>query len=132
MLLRRFELAADSAGPGRHRGGLGHEVEYEMLADSFVISTVERTRMPPWGAAGGGEGTANTLRVSFPDGAAREYGKVTHLELPAGSRVVVRSGGGGGFGPAADRDPEAVREDIRQGYVSEDHARRDYPHAFDA
>ena len=36
------------------------------------------------------------------------------------------SGGGGGWGPPAERDPEAVRRDVRDGYVSAEAARRDY------
>jgi N-methylhydantoinase B len=33
---------------------------------------------------------------------------------------------GGGWGPPAERDPEAVRRDVREGYVSPEAARRDY------
>lgn len=130
VVIRRVELKEDSAGAGRFRGGLGVEAEYEWRDDAFCTSTVERTRIPPWGLAGGGEGTPNIVRASMPDGTAREFGKVTGLAVPAGSRIVVRSGGGGGFGPASSRDPAAVLEDIRQGYISQTRAELDYPHAF--
>jgi N-methylhydantoinase B len=130
VLVRRFELAPDSGGAGRHRGGLGLEVEYELRESSFCTSTVERTRMAPWGLAGGGKGTTNIVRTFLPDGSAHEFGKVTALPLPAGTRVHVRTGGGGGFGDPAERDPEAVSEDVRQEYVSEERSRLDYPHAF--
>ena len=46
--------------------------------------------------------------------------------IPPGDRLVVEMPGGGGMGPAADRDPEAVKRDIRLGYLSEEAARRDY------
>lgn len=131
MIVRRFELLEDSGGSGRFRGGVGHETEYEMRADSYCISTVERTKTPPWGVQGGGDAAPNIFRATFPDGAVRDYGKVTHLSLPAGTRVIIHAGGGGGYGPASERDPDAVREDLRQGYVSEAGARRDYPHAFE-
>jgi N-methylhydantoinase B len=36
------------------------------------------------------------------------------------------TGGGGGFGSPAERDPEAVRRDVREGYVTAEAARRDY------
>jgi N-methylhydantoinase B len=42
----------------------------------------------------------------------------------------LRTGGGGGFGDAARRDPAAVASDVREGYVTEARARADYPHAF--
>jgi N-methylhydantoinase B len=40
--------------------------------------------------------------------------------------VRIMTGGGGGYGPPAERDPEAVRRDVREGYVSAQAARRDY------
>jgi N-methylhydantoinase B len=130
VVIRRFELDQDSGGPGRYRGGLGLEVEYELREDSFCTSTVERTRTAPWGLADGGDGTTNLVRTILPDESIHEFGKVTGLRLPTGTRVQVRTGGGGGFGPPADRDQDAVLEDIRQEYVSEGRARLDYPHVF--
>ena len=41
-----------------------------------------------------------------------------------------KTGGGGGYGPASDRHPAAVRADLREGYVTEPHARSHYPQAF--
>jgi N-methylhydantoinase B/oxoprolinase/acetone carboxylase alpha subunit len=38
----------------------------------------------------------------------------------------VLTGGGGGYGPPAERDPEVVRSDVREGYISEAAAQRDY------
>jgi N-methylhydantoinase B len=34
--------------------------------------------------------------------------------------------GGGGMGSPAERDPEAVRRDVRLGYLSAEAAKRDY------
>ncbi|MDX2500065.1 MAG: hydantoinase B/oxoprolinase family protein, partial [Deltaproteobacteria bacterium] len=36
------------------------------------------------------------------------------------------SAGGGGYGNAYERDPEAVRQDVTNGYVSVEKAREDY------
>ena len=44
----------------------------------------------------------------------------------------MRTAGGGGYGPAALRSPEAVLDDLREGLISEDHARAYYPHVFEA
>ena len=46
--------------------------------------------------------------------------------VPPGDRLVVEMPGGGGMGPAKERDPEAVRRDVRLGYVSREAARSDY------
>ena len=43
----------------------------------------------------------------------------------------LRTGGGGGYGAPAERDPAAVLADVRDGYISEAHARAHYPHAFE-
>jgi N-methylhydantoinase B len=36
------------------------------------------------------------------------------------------TGGGGGYGPPSEREPDAIRRDVREGYVSAEAARRDY------
>ena len=42
----------------------------------------------------------------------------------------LETGGGGGFGPPSERDPKAVLDDLRDGYITEAHARKYYAHAF--
>jgi N-methylhydantoinase B/oxoprolinase/acetone carboxylase alpha subunit len=46
--------------------------------------------------------------------------------VPPGDRLVVEMPGGGGMGSPRDRDPDAVRRDVRLGYVSREAALRDY------
>lgn len=46
--------------------------------------------------------------------------------------VVIRSGGGGGYGPPWERDPAQVLHDISEGYVSAEVALRDYGVAISA
>ena len=41
-------------------------------------------------------------------------------------RVRIMTGGGGGLGAPSERDPNAVRRDVSEGYVSAEAARRDY------
>jgi N-methylhydantoinase B len=130
FLVEKLELAPDSGGAGRHRGGLGIDIHYRALAEVFVTCNLERTKLAPWGLFGGGPARANSWRVRYPDGELREYTKVTGLRLPPGAVVELSTGGGGGYGDPAERAPEAVAEDIREGYVTEPAARDDYPHAF--
>ncbi len=130
--MERCELAMDSGGPGKHRGGLGPDMAFHMLEDTLAISTIERTKNEPWGLAGGLPARANSGEVRLPDGTVLLVAKATGLSLPKGSTFTIRCGGGGGYGPPSERDPEAVRRDVREGYVSEEAARLDYPHAFDS
>jgi N-methylhydantoinase B len=129
MLVERFELAADSGGAGRFRGGPGLDIRYRMLADAHFTSPIERTRTPPWGLRGGEPGRPNRLRVVLADGSEHVLRKTTARAVPAGSAIEIEVGGGGGYGPASARDPMSVQDDLRNGYVTEDAARRLYPHA---
>jgi N-methylhydantoinase B len=131
-LLEKVELAPDSGGAGRHRGGLGVDMFFHLLEDSYATTVVERTKNAPWGLEGGLPGRPNGVALRLPDGRPEPLrGKNTRLFLPRGSTLELYNGGGGGYGPPSERDAEAVRADLREGYVTEEQARRDYPHAFD-
>jgi N-methylhydantoinase B len=129
-LMEFCELAPDSGGPGRNRGGLGPDMAFRFLEDAFAISTIERSKNAPWGLEGGGEGRPNSGELRLPDGTVKPIAKATGLALPKGSVFVFHCGGGGGYGPPSDRPREKVLEDLREGYITEEHARRHYPHAF--
>lgn len=130
-LLERVQLAKDSCGAGKYRGGLGIDFHFFLLEDSFVTTAVERTKLPPWGLLGGHDGRPNAVRYRRADGTASEiFGKITGLKLRKGDVLELLTGGGGGYGPPAEREAAAVVEDVRNGYISEEYARRHYPHAF--
>ncbi len=52
-------------------------------------------------------------------------GKGVHT-VPQHDRVVIRMPGGGGLGNPRRRAVEAVADDVRQGFISAEAARRDY------
>ena len=129
-MLERVELLPDSCGPGKHRGGLGIQMFFEMLEDSYVTSVIERTKTAPWGLEGGGEARPNGSLLRLADGSTRPIAKATRVFVPKGARMELYCGGGGGYGPPSERDSERVHSDVREGYTTEEHARRHYPHAF--
>jgi N-methylhydantoinase B len=47
-------------------------------------------------------------------------------EFGAGDEILYLADGGGGYGPAFERAPERVRDDVIDGYVSRDAARERY------
>ena len=126
LRILRYGLRQDSGGAGRFRGGLGIEREYEFLIPAFITFSLERKATPPWGLAGGQAGAVNGVEITSPDGSVRHVRKATQHPIAAGERVRIMTGGGGGLGAPAERDPEAVRRDVREGYVSAEAARRDY------
>ncbi|MFN4157228.1 MAG: hydantoinase B/oxoprolinase family protein [Gemmobacter sp.] len=118
VLYRRYALHEGSAGAGRHRGGFGLDYEVEILRGTARASFVmDHGRVGPPGAQGGQDGAVNRVevtqggRVFVPE----HLSKAQDIPLGPGDRVRVRTPGGGGYGPVAERDPAAVAEDLRLG-----------------
>lgn len=113
----RKEFAVDSGGPGRFRGGLGQEVEVEVLsATSAIVSLfVERTRHPARGVLGGQPGGGSQVEIN---GTREGFPLKGRSRIAAGDRIRVRYAGGGGYGDPRERDREAVRADVAAGVVS--------------
>jgi N-methylhydantoinase B len=124
--IMRYALRCDSGGAGRHRGGLGIERDYHFLQPAFITFSLERKATPPWGLWGGKDGAVNGVEITSPDGSRRYVRKATQHPIAAGEVVRIMTGGGGGYGPASEREPDAVRRDVLEGYVSREAARRDY------
>jgi N-methylhydantoinase B len=133
MLFERHALREDSGGAGKFRGGLGTEQIIRALAPLTVNLQIDRVHCRPWGLAGGGDGYGNEVRLRL---AGKEIGdlpnaKVLMQRLKAGDAFIVRSGGGGGFGPARERERSKVAYDVQQGYVSIQAASQIYGIEFD-
>jgi len=128
ILFERHALRDDSGGAGRHRGGLGTEQVIQARAPITVNLRIDRVHCRPWGMAGGGEALGNeaALCIGGRDITGLPNGKVSQRRLERGDLFIYRAGGGGGFGPPLERDPERVAADVRQDYVSRSAARELY------
>jgi N-methylhydantoinase B/oxoprolinase/acetone carboxylase alpha subunit len=118
--INRYELAPDTGGAGQFRGGLGLVREYEMLAESSTINVRgDRSKFAPKGAAGGQDG-AKSHYVMFdretPEG--RSVPSKFSSQIARGERLQVTTPGGGGYGPAGDRDTDALAADTRNGKIT--------------
>ncbi|MCG8440425.1 MAG: hydantoinase B/oxoprolinase family protein [Caulobacterales bacterium] len=129
MVVEKSEYAIDSGGAGKFRGGNGFDIRLRALEPMTLIPIFERTKLPMSGLFGGEEGRSNTCRITRPDGETT-YHSHSELNVPAGTVIEINMCGGGGVGAPGERDADKVREDVREGYVSEAAARRSYPHAF--
>ncbi|MBM4286124.1 MAG: hydantoinase B/oxoprolinase family protein [Deltaproteobacteria bacterium] len=106
VLVERYALREASGGAGRHRGGRGLVRDFHFLTDVSVSLLTERRRHGPYGLAGGGSGAPGENLLILPDGRGNTLPGKINLTLPAGSRLSVRTPGGGGWGAAAP-EPEA-------------------------
>jgi N-methylhydantoinase B len=133
-VVEALRLIPDSGGPGRYRGGLGVERVVRARAPCVFSSQIERAHCKPWGLEGGGEAAGNSIGLRI-DGKWKDdfpNAKMVMANLKVGDAYVLRSGGGGGYGPAWERPAERVAEDVRQGYISIESAAEDYGVVVDA
>ena len=126
ILTEKYELRADSGGPGKWRGGVGVVKQWKALTDLKLIGTIEQTKTPAWGVHGGRSGMGNKMTISVGLPRERPMGKVSGWVLPAGERLLFEMGGGGGWGHPLERAPAHVLNDVVGGYVSIESAKREY------
>ncbi len=132
VLVRRFDIWTDSAGAGRTRGGIGYVRELEVQEDCLLTLRSSGHRSASWGLAGG-EGPAvsrTTVNPGRPD--EQKLAAIDTRGLKAGDVLRVERSGGAGCGSPRDRDPDAVRRDVQDGYVSVAAARERYGVAIDS
>ncbi|MGQ2907607.1 MAG: hydantoinase B/oxoprolinase family protein [Aliihoeflea sp.] len=133
VMFTQWALRPDSGGAGKSRGGLGAVYELELLeesADVFLFG--ERGRFAPKGVAGGRNSVLNSFSYEQADGEHHPpmASKMVGIKLKRGQKVRLETPGGGGYGPASERDPTRIERDIALGYVSADAAERDYGHGL--
>ena len=127
LRVTRYELRDDNAGAGTWRGGIGTVREIEMLADGGFSLEGDGSEHPPPGLFGGEDGTPGGVVLNA--GSEREQAlpsKFPYRKAAAGERLLLIAPSGGGYGPAAERDPAAVADDVADGYISHEGAREAY------
>ncbi len=128
LIVENRELLANSAGPGRMKGGLGQREVFRIPDDKYApIPPVNlgiqagRHLHPPEGLFGGKPGAKAQFLVNGVSG--NPFGLT---QLKPGDVVTIDAAGGGGYGNPLEREPEMVESDVIEGYVSLEKAREDY------
>ena len=116
-----WSLRPNSGGDGTHRGGLGAVYEIELLeenAEAFIFG--ERGKAAPKGIAGGGDALPNVFSYQHNGEWHKPpmVSKMLGIRLQKGERVRLETPGGGGWGPAGQRDATARTYDQALGYIS--------------
>jgi N-methylhydantoinase B len=125
--IHRVALRQDSGGAGECRGGLGVVREYEILEGEVSFShRGERHFSNAPGLAGGMPGAKAYSAIRRADGTEEIIPSKVVTTLHQGDRVVIETAGGGGFGDPHKRPRDHVLEDVRNGKVSDQAARKLY------
>jgi len=127
LRVNRYALnIGNGVGAGTNRGGFGVVREYEILCDRAELSaSFGRSIQRPWGLEGGREGSCNYVEVERA-GETIRGARLPTLDLSAGDKVTLVTGGGGGFGNPLKRPIGMVKEDVSNGYISIVQAEADY------
>ena len=125
-LVNKIELAKDSCGAGKYRGGLGLNLEFEMLEETYVTTVVERTNFPPWGVNNGKAARSNNVILNTKNGKLN-VPKKTGLKLNKGESIIFKTGGGGGYGDPIERSNKKILNDLKQEYISKEYVEKHYP-----
>ncbi|KQT14033.1 hydantoinase B/oxoprolinase family protein [Ramlibacter sp. Leaf400] len=114
LFFRYKRLRPGSGGAGRFRGGLGEEICFVNRHETpvSIVFLTERIRVPAPGLAGGGHGACGEVLVN---GVAIDSRR-PHVLAP-NDEVILRTPGGGGYGPLAERDENLVSADRLHGYA---------------
>ncbi|MFJ8975020.1 hydantoinase B/oxoprolinase family protein [Streptomyces anulatus] len=99
-LLEGFTVRDGSGGAGRWHGGDGVERRIRFLEPVTVALLSGHRRVPPYGAGGGEPGAPGEQHIERAGGETVPLEGCDTAELEAGDVLVVRTPGGGGYGPA--------------------------------
>ncbi|MFN8494879.1 MAG: hydantoinase B/oxoprolinase family protein [Caldilineaceae bacterium] len=115
-----YALRPDSGGAGQFRGGLGLTVVYHLLRGEGLsaVFVCGRCHFPPFGLFGGQDGAANRITITRNGQPGPCTCQAAGLPLQVNDVITVETGGGGGYGEPAKRDPALVARDLELGYIS--------------
>jgi N-methylhydantoinase B len=121
------ELVPDTGGPGQWRGVCGSRITKQTRTPMFLNFSAIGRRWPMKGIAGGRDGAPNRWLYDAESPEEREETGLGYLvNFQPGARWAFQLGGGGGWGDPLEREPGSVLDDVLDGYVSVEGARRDY------
>ncbi len=127
VLIESRALRQDSGGAGKYRGGLGVTARVRNLVEGrWTLVDRGRKEYPPWGLWGGKSGAPSDSMLRLPNEADFKPVSVVRHWVPANTEAIIATAGGGGWGDPLDRDPEKVRWDAREGYISLEAVRQQY------
>ena len=122
LRIERCEIRESACGDGEFRGGFGLRRDVKILGQTGALSVLsEKNVIPPYGVEGGSNGAANSFTV-IREGEVTQPspvpGKVSGFPLKMGDVVREETAGGGGYGDPIKRNPQLVRADVAEEYLT--------------
>jgi N-methylhydantoinase B len=119
VFVDQMALNTNGGGAGMHRGGRGVVIDYRIRSnDNFLTIGYTRAKVPPWGLAGGQDGTTNGVEIRRISGKTERHSVATGIRLNKGDVIRITTGNGGGYGNPRLRDRALLQADLRDGLVT--------------
>ena len=124
ILIERKELVLDTGGAGKFRGGCAQELAVRNFSPNPMRLSMfsERTKEPPRRLFAGRPGGRPSFYLD--DGTPADSKGITTVR--ADQAMIIRTHGGGGYGPPGERAWERLRADLVDGYVTPEAAKTEY------
>ena len=92
----------------------------------MLTSLAGRGKFPIWGLFGGEAGQAQQAQLEDENGLHNIGLLAEGVKIRPNTRLIYMNGGGGGYGPPWEREPELVLEDVLDGWVTSSKATDTY------
>lgn len=123
IVYKYLRFIKDTGGAGKYRGGPAFEYAYSPLdAPITAIYPCDGQVAPPKGVLGGEDGTLASAWLEKANGEKVQLPNSAVVELLPGETIIGIDASGGGYGNPFERDPEAVLNDVVEGWETIDRA----------
>lgn len=115
VMVTRKSLLPGSGGKGKYRGGLGQIFSFKHVGEVPINISIltEKTKTQAQGICGGEPGRKGSLQI-IPE---RPLAPKGLTKFHPGEEIILTLPGGGGYGPASERSPQALERDRELGYI---------------
>ena len=122
-----LKLNMEPGGEGKFTGGRGIVMDYRVRADNgFLTAGYTRSKFPAWPLDGGNEGSSNYVEFRPKEGETQRFAFVSGLTTQRDDVIRVVTGNGAGLGDPKERDPDAVRRDVKNELITPQRAQEVY------
>jgi len=133
ILVKERRFLPDTEGSGRYIGAPSGYCEFGPLGDNTLTAAwvTDGAVNVAKGTRGGHNGSPVKNYLKSRDGKLISQPPCPMLTVQPGETIVSYSSGGAGYGPPYERLGESVKEDVSEGYVSQERAYQVYGVVFD-